>query len=179
MRHLGEEDQDRQGVHEAEHHRPWHEPHEFAHPEVAEPDLVQEFQTGSKLRKNVARDFAQREQVDPFWREGWHAQAPVSIGELSGHLLGDPGDLSLLDRFADAGATALLFEHQDFHDAGDPDAVADSVDEQARHSAVKDAEATLDVLLAQLERYEDLPRDVQGLHDWCQSVVRERSAATG
>ena len=42
-----------------------------------------------------------------------------------------------------------------------------SIDEQNRHSAVLDADATLDVLLAQLERYEDLPRDIAGLHEFC------------
>ncbi len=32
------------------------------------------------------------------------------------------------------------------------------------HSAMADVEATIDVLFAQLERYDDLPRDVPGLH---------------
>jgi DNA polymerase-3 subunit epsilon len=62
-------------------------------------------------------------------------------------------------------------------DGGDPDQIAASVDEQVRHSAVKDAEATLDVLLAQLERYPDLPRDVAGLHDFCARIAEERRAA--
>ncbi len=62
-------------------------------------------------------------------------------------------------------------------DAGDPDLLAASVDEQARHSAVKDAEATLDVLLAQLERYTDVPRDVGELHAWCARVAEERRRA--
>ena len=35
------------------------------------------------------------------------------------------------------------------------------------HAADHDAEGTLDVLLAQLERYPDLPRDVPGLHQFC------------
>lgn len=35
------------------------------------------------------------------------------------------------------------------------------------HSASDDVEATLDVLLAQLERYADLPRDVDALHQFC------------
>ena len=38
---------------------------------------------------------------------------------------------------------------------------------QNGHSAGADAAATVDVLLCQVERYSDLPRDVQGLHDWC------------
>ncbi len=42
-----------------------------------------------------------------------------------------------------------------------------SLDEQARHSAEKDADATLDVLLAQLERYPDLPRTVPALGAFC------------
>ncbi len=45
-----------------------------------------------------------------------------------------------------------------------------AIDDQNRHSAVLDAEATLDVLLAQLERYGDLPRDVKGLHDFCNAL---------
>ncbi len=57
---------------------------------------------------------------------------------------------------------------------GDPDLTA-SVDEQNRHSAVLDADATLDVLLAQLERYEDLPRTVQGLHDFCAAPAEARA----
>lgn len=35
------------------------------------------------------------------------------------------------------------------------------------HGAEADAEATLDVLEGQLARYPDLPRDVDGLHDYC------------
>lgn len=35
------------------------------------------------------------------------------------------------------------------------------------HSAEQDAVATLSVLRAQLQRYEDLPRDVEGLHAFC------------
>ena len=35
------------------------------------------------------------------------------------------------------------------------------------HSAEADTQATVDVLLAQLQRYPDLPRDVPGLADWC------------
>jgi hypothetical protein len=45
----------------------------------------------------------------------------MPIGTSDWHLLGDPSDPSLLGRFADAGATGLLFEHQDFQGAGDPD----------------------------------------------------------
>jgi DNA polymerase-3 subunit epsilon len=41
------------------------------------------------------------------------------------------------------------------------------------HAAEVDAAATVDVLLAQLERYTDLPRDVAGLHDYC---VRARQS---
>jgi DNA polymerase III subunit epsilon len=36
------------------------------------------------------------------------------------------------------------------------------------HSAEADCNATADVLLAQLVRYQDLPRDVPGLHEFCQ-----------
>lgn len=36
------------------------------------------------------------------------------------------------------------------------------------HSAEADCNATADVLLAQLERHPDLPRDVEGLHQFCQ-----------
>ncbi len=40
------------------------------------------------------------------------------------------------------------------------------------HAADVDAGATIDVLLAQLERYADLPRDVPGLHDFCVDAAR-------
>lgn len=36
------------------------------------------------------------------------------------------------------------------------------------HSAEADTHATVDVLLAQLQRHTELPRDVQGLHDFCE-----------
>jgi DNA polymerase-3 subunit epsilon len=36
---------------------------------------------------------------------------------------------------------------------------------QNAHSALADIEATIEVFLAQLERYDDLPADVRGLHD--------------
>ena len=35
------------------------------------------------------------------------------------------------------------------------------------HSAEADANAALDILLAQVQRYEDLPQDVSGLHKFC------------
>lgn len=38
---------------------------------------------------------------------------------------------------------------------------------EGAHSAEADTQATVDVLLAQLQRYPDLPRDVAGLADWC------------
>ena len=38
---------------------------------------------------------------------------------------------------------------------------------EGAHAAEADTHATIDVLLAQLERHPDLPRDVQGLHDFC------------
>lgn len=66
---------------------------------------------------------------------------------------------------------AAAFAKRD-EDGGD--ALAASVDEQNRHSAVLDADATLDVLLAQLERYDDLPRDVSGLHEFCAAAVAAR-----
>lgn len=49
------------------------------------------------------------------------------------------------------------------------------IDSQNRHSAVKDAEATLDVLLAQLGRYDDLPRSLPELAAWC--MQQEETAA--
>ena len=39
---------------------------------------------------------------------------------------------------------------------------------EGAHSAEADTQATIDVLLAQLERYPELPRDVAGLHEFCQ-----------
>lgn len=41
------------------------------------------------------------------------------------------------------------------------------------HAADVDAGATVDVLLAQLERYPDLPRNVPGLHDFCAEAARQ------
>jgi DNA polymerase-3 subunit epsilon len=38
------------------------------------------------------------------------------------------------------------------------------------HSALADAEATLDVLLGELDRYPDLPRDPAGLHEYCRGT---------
>ena len=35
------------------------------------------------------------------------------------------------------------------------------------HSALKDTEATLEILLAQVEKYEDLPKNTEGLHKFC------------
>lgn len=40
-------------------------------------------------------------------------------------------------------------------------------DLEGAHSAGADADATVDVLLAQLARYPDMPRDVPGLHEFC------------
>lgn len=38
---------------------------------------------------------------------------------------------------------------------------------EGAHGAEADTDATIDVLLAQLERHPDLPRDVKGLDQWC------------
>jgi DNA polymerase-3 subunit epsilon len=38
---------------------------------------------------------------------------------------------------------------------------------EGKHSAEADTQATIDVLLAQLQRYPDLPRDVPGLAEFC------------
>lgn len=82
-------------------------------------------------------------------------------------------------------AQAASFAQRD--EAGDADAkgtgkatLPKDVDQQRRHSAVKDAEATLDVLLSQLTRYPDLPRDVAGLHAFCEAAALEaRQSAAG
>jgi len=46
------------------------------------------------------------------------------------------------------------------------------------HTAAADAAATIDVLLAQVERYPDLPRDVAGLHDYSQQLFEQQQLAT-
>lgn len=38
---------------------------------------------------------------------------------------------------------------------------------EGAHAAEADSQATADVLLAMLQRYQDLPRDVAGLHEFC------------
>ena len=38
---------------------------------------------------------------------------------------------------------------------------------EGAHAAEADTHATIDVLLAQLERHPDLPRDVKGLDQFC------------
>lgn len=43
------------------------------------------------------------------------------------------------------------------------------------HSADADAEATIDVLLAQLERYQDLPDEMDGLHAQCKELQKARA----
>ncbi len=45
---------------------------------------------------------------------------------------------------------------------------------EGAHSAAADADASVDVLLAQLARYPDLPREMAGLHEFC---VRARQMA--
>lgn len=48
---------------------------------------------------------------------------------------------------------------------------------KAGHGASYDASVTVDVLLKQIERYDDLPRDVPGLHRWCEDALA-RTAST-
>jgi hypothetical protein len=48
-----------------------------------------------------------------YWQE--------PIGGPDYHLIGDPGDLTMLTRFASAGAVGLLFDHQKHNDVEDPD----------------------------------------------------------
>ena len=73
-------------------------------------------------------------------------------------------------------AQATQFSRRDSN-ATDEEWTTKSLDEQHRHSAVLDAEATLDVLMSQLERYPDLPRDVRGLHEFCQRAAERRATA--
>ena len=47
-------------------------------------------------------------------------------------------------------------------------------DLQGAHSAGADSAATADVLLSQLARYPDLPRDVAGLDAWCKDAPKGR-----
>ncbi len=47
------------------------------------------------------------------------------------------------------------------------------------HSAEADTSATIDVLLAQLERYPDLPREVAGLHERCQHISEQQKLQQG
>ncbi|MBK8980486.1 MAG: 3'-5' exonuclease [Planctomycetes bacterium] len=70
---------------------------------------------------------------------------------------------------------AAGFAQRDATD-GDGSLLGVDLDAQARHSAVKDADATLDVLLAQLARYGDLPRDVPGLAAFCEERERKKEA---
>ncbi len=48
---------------------------------------------------------------------------------------------------------------------------------EGAHGAEADTMATVDVLLAQLQRYPDLPRDVPGLARWCTEHQRELEAS--
>ncbi|MCC6840727.1 MAG: 3'-5' exonuclease [Flavobacteriales bacterium] len=48
---------------------------------------------------------------------------------------------------------------------------------QGAHNALADVETTADVLLAQLERYHDLPANVEGLGDFCGDRKRSPDAA--
>jgi hypothetical protein len=45
----------------------------------------------------------------------------MPIGTTDFHLIGDPDDLSMLTRFAEAGAVSVLFEHINHNGADDPD----------------------------------------------------------
>ena len=47
------------------------------------------------------------------------------------------------------------------------------------HTAEADAAATIDVLLAQLQRYEDLPRDVEGLHALSAEIHQQQALQRG
>jgi DNA polymerase-3 subunit epsilon len=40
---------------------------------------------------------------------------------------------------------------------------------EGAHSATADSNATLDIFLAQMKRYEDLPKDMSGLHKFCRA----------
>jgi DNA polymerase-3 subunit epsilon len=44
--------------------------------------------------------------------------------------------------------------------------IEDGLDSRQSHDASSDVEATVAVLVAQLQRYPDVPRTVAGLHDW-------------
>ncbi len=53
---------------------------------------------------------------------------------------------------------------------------SDSASDSEAHSAIGDIRTTAAVLAAQLDRYEDVPNDLAGLHDYCDTIRKFETA---
>ena len=119
-------------------------------------------------------------------------EAPFASRANSLHELLDPCDLAgfnirrfdvpiLLAEFRRAGITfdagnrklidvQLIFHHNERRDLSAAATFYLEREHQEPHTALGDIRTTAAVLAAQLERYDDVPKDLAGLNDYCDSI---------
>ena len=124
VRNLGEEDQDRQGVDEADHDRARDEPHQAGDPGEAEHDLedAREQHGGDEVVHAVVAGDRRDDQCDGAGRRGDHRGSATQEGDGDGHRERgeepdagvDAGDDRERDRLGDQGER----DHQTGEDLG-------------------------------------------------------------
>jgi len=107
------------------------------------------------------------------FHESYTISSPAATSPASGfdiHLLSQEFKRCGLD-FTDAGRRVIdaqtIFHRREPRDLSAALRFYCSKELLGAHGALADCEAALEVLLAQLERYPDLPREVGGLHAFC------------
>ncbi len=125
-------------------------------------------------------------------------EAPFAARAKALHELLDPCDLAgfnirrfdvpmLLAEFRRAGIdfdvrsrklidVQLIFHHQEPRDLSAAARFYLEREHQEAHTAIGDIRTTAAVLAAQLDRYEDVPNDLAGLHDYCDTIRKFETA---
>ncbi len=125
-------------------------------------------------------------------------EAPFAARAKALHEMLDPCDLAgfnirrfdvpmLLAEFRRAGIdfdvrsrklidVQLIFHHQEPRDLSAAARFYLEREHQEAHTAIGDIRTTAAVLAAQLDRYEDVPKDLAGLHDYCDTIHKFETA---
>jgi DNA polymerase-3 subunit epsilon len=152
------------------------------HPDGREERLCQRFNPGIKIPMEsvavhgITDDMLRGQPVFKEWASRLHAL--FEGADLGGFAL-QRLDIPLLTReFGRVGLpfpmegrrivdASLIFRQKERRDLKSAYRFYCGKDLVDAHSAAADTQATYEVFLAQLDRYADLPRDLDGLHDFC------------
>ncbi len=115
----------------------------------------------------ASRAHALYEMLDPCDLAGFNIRrfdVPMLLAEFRrAGITFDAGNRKLID-------VQLIFHHNERRDLSAAAKFYLEREHQEAHSALGDIRTTAAVLAAQLERYDDVPKDLAGLNDYCDSI---------